>query len=127
LKHDFVLFWQLLFPRMSPENLEKNKVLLERVKTLADKKNCSLNQLALAWVIHKGPDVVAIPGTTKKANLDSNIGAFSVHLSEEEIAEIEAAVPIDEVAGERYNAAHILCTFAYSSSPPLSSWKDSEI
>ncbi|CAK9196608.1 unnamed protein product [Sphagnum troendelagicum] len=120
-------FRSLLFPRMSPENLEKNKVLLERVKTLADKKNCSLNQLALAWVIHKGPDVVAIPGTTKKANLDSNIGAFSVHLSEEEIAEIEAAVPIDEVAGERYNAAHILCTFAYSSSPPLSSWKDSEI
>ncbi len=54
---------------MSPENLEKNKVLLERVKTLADKKNCSLNQLALAWVIHKGPDVVGIPGTTKKAPL----------------------------------------------------------
>jgi aryl-alcohol dehydrogenase-like predicted oxidoreductase len=127
LKHDFVLFWQLLFPRMSPENLEKNKVLLERLKTLADKKNCSLNQLALAWVIHKGRDVVAIPGTTKKANLDSNIGAFSVHLSEEEIAEIEAAVPIDEVAGERYPAAHMPSTFAYSSSPPLSSWKDSEI
>jgi aryl-alcohol dehydrogenase-like predicted oxidoreductase len=127
LKHDFVLFWQLLFPRMSPENLEKNKVLLERVKTLADKKNCSLNQLALAWVIHKGPDVVGIPGTTKKANLDSNIGAFSVHLSEEEIAEIEAAVPIDEVAGGRYPAAYMPTTFAYSSSPPLSSWKDSEI
>ncbi len=116
-----------MFPRMSPENLEKNKVLLERVKALADKKNCSLNQLALAWVIHKGPDVVPIPGTTKKANLDSNIGVFSVHLSEEEIAEIEAAVPIDEVAGERYHAALISSTFAYSSSPPLSSWKDSEI
>jgi aryl-alcohol dehydrogenase-like predicted oxidoreductase len=110
---------------MSPENLEKNKVLLERVKALADKKNCSLNQLALAWVIHKGPDVVPIPGTTKKANLDSNIGAFSVHLSEEEIAEIEAAVPIDEVAGERVHAAYK--SFVYSSSPPLSSWKDSEI
>jgi aryl-alcohol dehydrogenase-like predicted oxidoreductase len=116
-----------MFPRMSPENLEKNKVLLERVKALADKKNCSLNQLALAWVICKGPDVVPIPGTTKKANLDSNIGAFSVHLSEEEIAEIEAAVPIDEVAGERYHAAQIAITFAYCSSPPLSSWKDSEI
>jgi len=102
-------------------------VLLERVKALADKKNCSLNQLALAWVIHKGPDVVPIPGTTKKANLDSNIRVFSVHLSEEEIAEIEAAVPIDEVAGERYHAAHISSTFAYSSSPPFSSWKDSEI
>ncbi|KAH8947504.1 hypothetical protein BDL97_11G045000 [Sphagnum fallax] len=120
-------FRGLLFPRMSPENLEKNKVLQERVKALADKKNCSPNQLALAWVIHKGPDVVAIPGTTKKANLDSNIGAFSVHLSEEEIAEIEAAVPIDEIAGERYPAAHMPSTFAYSSSPPLSSWKDSEI
>jgi hypothetical protein len=59
--------------------------------------------------------------------LDSNIGAFSVHLTEEEIAEIEAAVPIDEVAGERYNAAHMSSTFAYSSSPPLSSWKDSKI
>lgn len=116
-----------MFPRMSPENLEKNKVLLERVKALADKKNCSLNQLALAWVIHKGPDVVPIPGTTKKANLDSNIGVFNVHLSEEEIAEIEAAVPIDEVAGERYQAEYMSSTFACASSPPLSSWKDSEI
>jgi aryl-alcohol dehydrogenase-like predicted oxidoreductase len=109
---------------MSGENFEKNKVLREQLEVIAEKKKCSLNQLALAWVLHKGNDVVPIPGTTKKANLESNIGAVAVSLSKEEIAEIEAAVPIDEVAGGVNLPVNLLLSRHYASSPPLSSWKE---
>lgn len=109
---------------MSGENFEKNKVLREQLEVIAEKKKCSLNQLALAWVLHKGNDVVPIPGTTKKANLESNIGAVAVALSKEEIAEIEAAVPIDEVAGGVNLAINLQLSRHYALSPPLSSWKE---
>jgi aryl-alcohol dehydrogenase-like predicted oxidoreductase len=111
-------------PRMSGENFEKNKVLQEQLKAIAEKKKCSLNQLALAWVLHKVNDVVPIPGTTKKANLESNIGAVAVALSKEEIAEIEAAVPIDEVAGGVNLPVNMQFLRHYTLSPPLSSWKE---
>jgi aryl-alcohol dehydrogenase-like predicted oxidoreductase len=113
-------------PRLTGENLEKNELLRARVEAIAARKGCSLNQLALAWVLHNGNDVVPIPGTTKKANLESNIGAVGVSLSKEEIKEIEAAVPISEVAGDRYHADHLKSTWRYASTPPLSSWKGSE-
>jgi aryl-alcohol dehydrogenase-like predicted oxidoreductase len=109
---------------MSGENFEKNKVLREQLEVIAEKKKCSLNQLALAWVLRKGNDVVPIPGTTKKANLESNIGAVAVALSKEEIAEIEAAVPIDGVAGGVALPAHLQLSWRYALSPPLSSWKE---
>jgi aryl-alcohol dehydrogenase-like predicted oxidoreductase len=109
---------------MTGENFEKNKVLREQLEAIAEKKKCSLNQLALAWVLHKGNDVVPIPGTTKKANLESNIGAVAVALSKEEIAEIEAAVPIDAVAGDRNLPFNLHLTRHYAFSPPLSSWKE---
>lgn len=115
-----------LQPRLTGENAEKNEVLRARVEAIAARKGCSLNQLALAWVLHNGKDVVPIPGTTKKANLESNIGAVAISLSKEEIKEIEAAVPISEVAGDRYHADHLKDTWRYSSTPPLSSWKGSE-
>jgi diketogulonate reductase-like aldo/keto reductase len=73
--------------------------------------------------LHKGNDVVPIPGTTKKANLESNIGAVAVALSKEEIAEIEAAVPIDEVAGGANLPVNLQLSRHYALSPPLSSWK----
>jgi aryl-alcohol dehydrogenase-like predicted oxidoreductase len=109
---------------MSGENFEKNKVLREQLEVIAEKKKCSLNQLALAWVLHKGNDVVPIPGTTKKANLESNIGAVAVALSKEEIAEIEAAVPIEEVAGGVNLPVNMQFLRHYTLSPPLSSWKE---
>jgi aryl-alcohol dehydrogenase-like predicted oxidoreductase len=109
---------------MSGENFEKNKVLREELEVIAEKKKCSLNQLALAWVLHKGNDVVPIPGTTKKANLESNIGAVAVALSKEEIAEIEAAVPIDGVAGGVTSPAFLHLSRHYALSPPVSSWKE---
>jgi aryl-alcohol dehydrogenase-like predicted oxidoreductase len=113
---------QVISPKFSAENIEKNNVLRERVVAIAEKKKCSLNQLALAWVMHKGKDVVPIPGTTKRANLESNIGSVAISLTKEEIAEIEAAVPANEVAGERYNERLMKVTWLNAVSPPLSSW-----
>ena len=110
---------------MLGKNLEINNQLRELVMEMAAKKKCSLNQLALAWVHHKGKDVVPIPGTTKRKNLDSNIEALKVSLSEEEIRELEAAVPIHRFAGDRYSDEDMHMTWRFASTPPLSSWKSS--
>jgi len=110
-------------PRFEAENLAKNEQLRARVEAIAKAKKCTLNQLALAWVHHKGADLVPIPGTTKIANLDSNIGALGVSLSKEDMEELEAAVPVHEIAGDRYNEDNMGATFQYASSPPLESWK----
>jgi aryl-alcohol dehydrogenase-like predicted oxidoreductase len=109
---------------LTGENLQKNELLWAQVEAIAASKGCSLNQLALAWVLHNdGKDVVPIPETTKKANLESNIRAVGVSLSKEEIKEIEAAVLMSKVAGDRYHADHLKATWRYAATPPLSSWK----
>ncbi|KAF8392311.1 hypothetical protein HHK36_022653 [Tetracentron sinense] len=90
-----------IHPRFKGENLEKNKLLYARVANLAAKHDCTPPQLALAWVLHQGDDVVPIPGTTKIKNLDSNIGSLQVQLTEEDLKEISVAVPMDEVGGQR--------------------------
>jgi aryl-alcohol dehydrogenase-like predicted oxidoreductase len=113
-------------PRFVAENLEKNEVLREQLAKIVAKKKCSMNQLALAWVLHKGKDVVPIPGTTKTANLESNVRALGVSLSEEEMKEIDAAAPIGVVAGSRYPAQHLHHTYPYAQTPPISSWKGVE-
>ncbi|KAG0613597.1 hypothetical protein M758_6G114500 [Ceratodon purpureus] len=112
----------VLLPRFQYENLEKNKVLYERVAALAKKYNCTPGQLALAWVLHQGNDVVPIPGTTKIPNLDENIGAAFVKLTEMEVEEVAAAVPLHDVAGERYNEAVTKLSWNNVTTPPLSSY-----
>lgn len=112
-----------MVPRTSGENFEKNQKLFNRLLELSKKHKKTPGQLALAWVHHKGNDVVPIPGTTKLKNLEENIGALAVKLSKEEIEEIEAAVPHAEVAGERYDQGAMTTTWRYVTSPPLSSWK----
>ncbi|MCL7040349.1 hypothetical protein MKW94_001923 [Papaver nudicaule] len=109
-------------PRFQPENLEHNKHIFERVNELAEKKGCSASQLALAWVHHQGADVCPIPGTTKIENLNQNVGALSVKLTESEMAELESLAS-DEgaVKGERHSA--MKSTWKYSETPSLSSWK----
>ncbi|MEM9495677.1 MAG: aldo/keto reductase [Pseudomonadota bacterium] len=94
-------------PRFSDGALEKNVSLVDKLAALAEKKNASLAQIALAWVMAKGDDIIPIPGTKKLSRLDENIGAMNVHLSTDDIAEIKAAVPPEEVAGARYAEATV--------------------
>ncbi|CAL0314669.1 unnamed protein product [Lupinus luteus] len=104
-------------PRFQPENLEHNKTIFEKVNDLAAKKGCTPSQLALAWLHHQGNDVCPIPGTTKIENFNQNIGALSVKLTAEELAELESFV----VKGDRYEGN--LATWKHADTPPLSSWK----
>ncbi|XP_041018550.1 probable aldo-keto reductase 1 [Juglans microcarpa x Juglans regia] len=105
-------------PRFQGENLDKNKTIYTRVESLARKHECTPAQLALAWVLEQGDDVVPIPGTTKIKNLDNNIGSLKVKLTREALKEISDAVPIEEVAGGRsfINTNHLQWKFA--NTPP---------
>ncbi len=91
-------------PRFQGENFNKNLALVEKVKALAVSKGCTPSQLALAWVLAQGTDIVPIPGTKRIKYLEENVGALAVQLSAEELHEIIAAFPLGAVAGERYDA-----------------------
>lgn len=104
-------------PRFQGENLKKNKVLYERVSALAKKHGCTPAQLALAWVIHQGNDVAPIPGTTKVKNFDENIASLEISLSQEELSEIAAAVPENEVAGMRAADPNYRNTWKFANTP----------
>ncbi|CAL5032937.1 unnamed protein product [Urochloa decumbens] len=109
-------------PRFQPENMKKNALIFERVSDMAARKGCTTSQLALAWVHHQGSDVCPIPGTTKIANFNQNLGALSVKLTPEEMAELESYASIDNVQGDRCHST-FLNTWKDSETPPLSSWK----
>ncbi len=89
-------------PRFQGENFAKNLELLERVRQIATEKDVTPSQLALAWVLAQGEDVVPIPGTKHHHYLDENISALDVQLSNGELAELDAAVPVGSSAGDRY-------------------------
>ena len=96
------------FPRFQGEALRTNLGLVEQVKALALDKGCTPGQLALAWVLAQGSDVVPIPGTKRVAYLEENVGAASVQLTQEDLAALRAAVPREAVAGDRYgDMSHI--------------------
>jgi len=109
-------------PRFQPENMEKNAAIFERVSDMAARKGCTPSQLALAWVHHQGSDVCPIPGTTKIENFHQNVGALSVKLAPEEMAELESYASMDAIKGDRYGGTS-LNTWKDSETPPLSSWK----
>ena len=90
------------FPRFSGDALDTNLSLVAKVRELADGKGVTPGQLALAWVLAQGPDVVPIPGTKRVTYLEENVGAAAVSLSPEDLAALEAAVPRGAVAGDRY-------------------------
>ncbi|XP_042384843.1 probable aldo-keto reductase 1 [Zingiber officinale] len=106
-------------PRFEAENLEKNKTLYDRVENLTKNHQCSTAQLALAWVLHQGDDVVPIPGTTKLKNLDSNIGSLKVRLTKEDLKELTDAVPEEEVLGYRSYSIGESINWHYADTPPL--------
>ncbi|CAL5221860.1 g4121 [Coccomyxa viridis] len=89
-------------PRMSKENFHKNIALVKAVEDLAAQKGCTPGQLALAWVLARGDDVIPIPGTKRPNCFDENLAALKVELTPEECTELENAVPQHEVAGGRY-------------------------
>jgi aryl-alcohol dehydrogenase-like predicted oxidoreductase len=89
-------------PRFSGDNFQKNLELVEKVKQLADEKGCTTGQLALAWVLAQGDDVVPIPGTRHTNYLQENIGAVDVELSDEDLKRLDEAAPVGAAAGERY-------------------------
>ncbi|CAH9136522.1 unnamed protein product [Cuscuta epithymum] len=110
-----------LLPRFQAENLAHNKKLYERIVEIAAKKGCTPSQLALAWVHHQGNDVCSIPGTTKIENFNQNIGALTVKLTAEDMAELEKFASADLVKGDRYTPD--MATWKRSDTPPLSTWK----
>ena len=96
------------FPRFTGEALDANLVLVDKVRRFAEDKGCTPGQLALAWVLAQGEDVVPIPGTKRIAYLEENVGAADVHLTADDLAALDAAVPRDAVVGDRYgDMSHI--------------------
>lgn len=91
-------------PRFQGENFAKNLQLAEKISELAQDKGVKPSQLALAWVLAQGDNIVPIPGTKHRHYLEENIAALDVSLSEAEIAAIEAVFPFRVAAGDRYNA-----------------------
>ena len=89
-------------PRFTGENFQRNLDLVERVQELAAQKGCTAGQLALAWVLARGDDVVPIPGTKRRSYLEENAGASDVELTADDLAEIDAVFPPDAAAGDRY-------------------------
>ncbi len=92
-------------PRFQEENLARNLALVERVKQIAMEKECTPAQLALAWVLAQGRDIVPIPGTTNPTRLDENIAALDVELDAATLERIDAEIPMGAAAGARYDDA----------------------
>ena len=89
-------------PRFIGENFSINKELAARIARFAEGKKCTPAQLALAWLIGRGEDIIVIPGTKRPERHDENVAAVSLHLTSQEIEEISALVPIGSAAGDRY-------------------------
>jgi len=92
-------------PRFQGDNLATNLALVKHVEDLATKKGCTPAQLALAWVLAQGADIIPIPGTKRRTRLEENLAAANLKLSTAEVAALSAAVPREAVAGLRYPEA----------------------
>jgi aryl-alcohol dehydrogenase-like predicted oxidoreductase len=92
-------------PRFQGENFQRNLEVVKRVEEIAREKRCSPAQLALAWVLAQGNDIVPIPGTKRRKYLQENVGALDVDLSSEDLARIDEVAPKNAFAGSRYPEA----------------------
>ncbi len=90
-------------PRFQGSNFQKNLELVERIRQMAAEKSCTPAQLALAWVLAQGQDIVPIPGTTKRKNLNENLAALDISLSAADLARIEELAPRGVATGDRYS------------------------
>src|SRR5881398_2437245 len=89
-------------PRYKGENFDANMRAASAVRELAEQKGATPGQIALAWLLHKGPDIVPIPGTKKRQYLEENVGAADLSLSAEEVSRLDAALSPENVSGPRY-------------------------
>jgi aryl-alcohol dehydrogenase-like predicted oxidoreductase len=89
-------------PRFQGENFQKNLELVDRVKEIANEKGVAASQLALAWLLHQGEDIVPIPGTKRRKYLEENVAAVEITLTDEDLRRIEEAAPKGAASGERY-------------------------
>jgi aryl-alcohol dehydrogenase-like predicted oxidoreductase len=96
-------------PRFQGENFQKNLDLVRRVEEIAIEKHCRPSQLALAWVLAQGDDIVPIPGTKRRKYLEENVAAVDLKLSQEDLARIDEVFPPDVAAGKRY-PDHMMAT-----------------
>jgi aryl-alcohol dehydrogenase-like predicted oxidoreductase len=94
--------FRLQHPRFKDENLERNLKLLRYLEEIAQEKGVTPAQLALAWVLRRGPDVVPIPGTKKRHYVEENVAAAEIALNDEELARLDEALPPGATAGARY-------------------------
>ncbi len=94
--------WRRLGPRFQGENFAHNLAIVRQLEALARKKQCKPGQLALAWVLAQGDDVVPIPGTKRRSYLEENVAALQVELTAGDLAELELAAPAGSTAGARY-------------------------
>lgn len=97
--------WRRRSPRFQPETFARNLRLAETVRQMAEAKNCTPAQFALAWLLAQGDDVIAIPGTKRRRYLEENMGALRVRLSTADLIRIHQAVPPGAASGERYPEA----------------------
>jgi aryl-alcohol dehydrogenase-like predicted oxidoreductase len=94
-------------PRFSGENLQRNLELVERLRLIADSKDATVAQVAIAWVLSRGEDIVPLVGARRRDRLVESLGATSLDLSGQDLAAIEAAVPTGTASGSRYDAAQM--------------------
>ncbi len=90
-------------PRYQGENFDANMRAAKTVKEIADHKGATPGQIALAWLLHKGSDIVPIPGTKQRRHLDDNAGAVNISLSADEMTELDSALASEKVSGPRYS------------------------
>ena len=90
-------------PALQGENLERNQRLIDALQKLASEKGVTVSQLAIAWVLAKGPGIVPLVGARKRAQLAESLGALQIELSAADVARLEEAVPPSAVAGTRYD------------------------
>ncbi len=95
--------WRRHHPRFEGNNLKRNLRLAETVEQMAKEKGCTPSQLAIAWLLARGEDIVPIPGTKRAEYLQENMGAIELHLSSDELRRLEEAFPLGAAAGERYH------------------------
>jgi aryl-alcohol dehydrogenase-like predicted oxidoreductase len=95
--------WRRESPRFQGENFAKNLAVVDQIKLLAKEKGCTPSQLALAWLLAQGTDIVPIPGTSDPGRLQENLGSAGVTLDKSDLAGIDAVAPLGVATGQRYH------------------------